>query len=496
MARMYAAPTTRVIEPQVKGKDKVWALDLQTVINKARPGDVIQLVEGDYTSPVVIAVSGTKDKPITIRGPKTGIARMEGGRTREQGRAGGMKPTDGDFAFIKIFHAEHIRIEGLRFENCWPSSIFMRSAQDIEIRNCGGRGSRYFLYARQTDQRPTKGITLDGVRWLQDPFFEMWTGKVTWRDVKAKSGSIDNSFFNGALFGSFDIKGDVTIRNCDISHAFNAIRMDIRDERVKQGKDGPRITRNRRVRIHNNRFSFIRDNAVEPEGGAEDWAVYNNHFFNCHASISLDGVAIRDYVVIGNWFLNTERPGGQPKQKNTGGKIFKFLAPPELTNNMEPAPRMGLWSVFNSVQSRTNYAVEGRSAQWEDRYTLLGLYPKEHPYARDPLQKAFEFMTWTAGMDVSDMVTNELCFPKTYVCEGGRVNGTSVPEGVFEVDPFELDPAVPLGGWNGKLHRTEAAKVFCSEAFEIKRKTGKTLRFREGLAYGASAIHELGQKRI
>jgi hypothetical protein len=496
MAVLYAAPTTRVINQQVKAQDNTWALDLQTVINKANPGDVIELLPGDYIAPVVIAVSGTKDKPITIRGPKQGRARMEGGRTREQGRSGGMKPTDGDFAFIKIFHAEHIRIEGLAFDNCWPSSIFVRSAQNIEIRNCSGRGSRYFVYARQTKRRDTKGITLDGVNWVQDRHFEMWQGKVTWKDVKAKPGHIDNSFFNGAMFGSFDIKGDVTIRNCEISHAFNAIRMDIRAKRIKGTKDEPRITRNRKVRVYNNKFSFIRDNAVEPEMGAEDWAIYNNHFFNCHAAMSLDGVAIRDYVIIGNWFLNTERPGGRPKQKNTGGKIFKFLAPPELTDNMEPAPRKGLWSVFNSVQARTNYAVEGRSRQWSDRYTLMGLYAKEHPVEPAPLQQVFELMTWTEGMEVAEMVTNEPCFPQKYSAQGGQVAGQRVSGPVFEASQFDYKLCAPLGGWNGKLKRTDAVKGFRSSAFKIKRKTGKSLIFRTGLPYGASPVADLGLKDI
>ncbi|WP_164658877.1 right-handed parallel beta-helix repeat-containing protein [Tropicibacter sp. Alg240-R139] len=496
MARIFAAPTTRVTKQQRKDEENVWALDLQTVINKAQPGDVIDLLPGEYVAPVVIAVSGTKDKPITIRGPKDGIARMEGGRTREQGRAGGMKPTDGDFAFIKIFHAEHIRIERLNFENCWPCSIFVRSAQNIDIRNCRGRGSRYFVYARQTNNRDTNGITLDGVNWMQDPYFEMWDGKVTWKDVKAKPDHIDNSFFNGAMFGSFDIRGDVTIRNCEVSHAFNAIRMDIRRKRIKGTKSNPRISRNRHVRIYNNKFSFIRDNAVEPEKGAEDWAVYNNRFFNCHAALSLDGVAIRDYLIIGNWFLNTERPGGRPKQKNTGGKIFKFLAPPHLTDDMEPAPRKGLWSVFNSVQARTNYAVEGRSAQWTDRYTLMGLYPKEHPIEPAPLQQVFEFMTWTAGMEVTDMVTNEPCFPRKYTAEGGRVSGHSVSEPVFDVTPFQPNLSAPLGGWNGELNRTDAVKGFTSTAFKIKRRTGKSLTFRTGLPHGASPVAELGLKDI
>lgn len=496
MARIFAAPTTRLINQQSKGKENVWALDLQTVINKAQPGDVIELLPGDYVSPVIIAVSGIKGNPITIRGPKEGLARLDGGQTREQGRSGGMKPTDGDFAFIKIFHAEHIRIEGLEFDNCWPSSIFARSAQNIEIRNCRGRGSRYFLYARQTKQRNTKGITLDGVKWVQDQHFEMWEGKVTWKEVKAKPNYVDNSYFNGAMFGSFDIKGDVTIRNCEISHAFNAIRMDIRPKRIKGTRDTPRISRNQRVRIHDNKFSFIRDNAVEPEKGAEDWAVYNNHFFNCHAAISLDGVAIRDYLIIGNWFLNTMRPGGRPKQKNTGGKIFKFLAPPHLTDDMEPAPRKGLWSVFNSVQARTNYAVEGRSAQWRDRYTLLGLYPKEHPVASAPLQQAFEFMTWTEKMKVTEMVTNEPCFPRKYATEGGKVSGRSVCGPIFEVDPFTLDLSAPLGGWNGELTCANAVKGLMSSAFEIKRRTAESLMFRSGLPYGASLISELGLKEI
>ena len=52
----------------------------------------------------------------------------------------------------------------------------------------------------------------------------------------------------------------------------------------------PPMQHNRNVAIHGNRFSFIRDNAIEPEKGAQNWYVYDNAFYNIHATFSMDRV--------------------------------------------------------------------------------------------------------------------------------------------------------------------------------------------------------------
>jgi hypothetical protein len=489
MTTIPAAPTLRIIRRD-RGKD-TWASDLQSAINRARPGDVVLLTPGRYPKAAVVSVSGTKGKPITIRGPKTGTAVLDGGRPRDDGRHSGLDPMDDDFAFLKLIQAEHIVLERFTFENCWPTAIFIRAAKDIAIRDCNATGSRFFTFARQYDFRPTKRLILERINWVQDPDHDMWDGRVTWPEIKARPGHYDASFFNGALFGSFDIEGQVIIRDCEVAHAFNAIRMDVRKKRIKRRKDGPTITRNRDVAIYHNKFAFIRDNAIEPEKGAEDWRVFNNRFFNVHAAFSLDRVAARDLFYIGNWILNSRRPGlvGQPNQS---GKIFKFLGPPDEKGKPKPRPRKGLWSIFNSVQTRTVYAKKGRTTEWNDAYNAVGLYAAEHPDKPGPPRPVFFGMFWNDKISIRGMATNDATFPKAYENEGAKTHGFRAIGKVFDVKDFDIDPSLPLGGWDGLLPKTRATRRLKSQKLVIDRRRGGPLTFAAGLQPGAHPVEELG----
>lgn len=480
----FAAPTFRVIQADLTRP--VYASDLQTALNKAQPGDEVHLLPGRYVSPVVMAGKGTAKAPIRIRPAGHGAVILDGGRTREQGRNGMMDPLDGDFAFVKLFAAEHVEIEGLRFENCWPTAIYMRGCHHITIRSCTGIGSRFFAYARQFDDAPCHNLLLDGVRWVQDPDYDMWEGRVTWPEVKGKPGHYDASFFNGAMFGSFDIQGDVTIRNCEVSHAFNAIRMDMRERRIDP--KGPEIPRNRNVAIHDNKIAFVRDNAIEPEAGAQNWYVYNNAFYNIHATFSTDAVAMRDVFYVGNHILNDRRPG-LPGQANQGGKIFKFLADAKKAPDETPRPRKGLWSLFNSVQTRTAYAKKGRTSEWNDGYTLLGLFEVNYPEDRSEEREAFYKLEWNDRIRIFGMISTEEGFPQKYSDkEGAQVSGQGDLDHVFDLPEISRDLCLPLGGWDGELRPRADLPEICSEEHVIKRVQGPDLVFPAGLRPGAHPI--------
>ena len=88
MAIIPAAPTMRVIARD--GSKDIWAFDLQTAINRARPGDTVSLSPGRYPKGAVISHGGEKAKPITVRGRKDGTAIFDGGKTREDGRNSGL----------------------------------------------------------------------------------------------------------------------------------------------------------------------------------------------------------------------------------------------------------------------------------------------------------------------------------------------------------------------------------------------------------------------
>ncbi|MEO0680829.1 MAG: hypothetical protein AAF192_10475, partial [Pseudomonadota bacterium] len=94
-------------------------------------------------------------------------------------------------------------------------------------------------------------------------------------------------YFNGALFGSFDIEGGVTLRRCRVAHAFNVLRMDLWDA-MPEWKNPPRsrpplreIGSNRDVLVQDCDFAFIRDNVIEPEVAARGWRVLGNRMLNC-----------------------------------------------------------------------------------------------------------------------------------------------------------------------------------------------------------------------
>ncbi len=492
----YAAPTMRYYRRGVDQNTNIWAYDLQTAINKAGPGDHVILLPGRYHLPVTIAQSGRNGAPITLRAQSLGTAVLEGGQRADAGRQGELKPLDNDFAMIRVFFADHIVLEGLHFENCWPTGIYMRCARHITVRNCSGVGGRFFAYARQQRARPTHHLTFEDCRWVQDPDHDMWEGRFEWNDVKGQ-GNFDATYFNGAFFGSFDIAGKVIVRRCDVRHAFNVIRMDMRADRDDIAP-GPEMDRNRDVAIYDNRFSYIRDNAIEPEKGAQNWRVFNNRFFAVHASVSLDLVALRDVLCVGNTVLNTHRPGffkpdGSEAQSGQGGRIFKFLRPSDDI----PAPRRGLWSLFNSVQTRTSYSKKGVTQDWTDAFTLLGLYAAEHPENPGAPRAAFKDMSWNAGTRILDMVSNDATFPEAYVHEGGDVSGWRIAE-VFAPPVFELAPGenpldADLGGWDGVLDPTEAARAHVvTQTHTITLATGEEYTVPAGVPLGACDVAELG----
>ena len=103
------------------------------------------------------------------------------------------------------------------------------------------------------------------------------------------------------ILRTYGIAGDVTIRQCTIRHACYGIHI---HHAVKHGTD-PAINPN--VRIHDNRFDFIRNNAIEPESGANHWWVFHIYIRNCHKVFSLERKQSASMFFVGNtyWFDET-----------------------------------------------------------------------------------------------------------------------------------------------------------------------------------------------
>lgn len=494
MTIVYAAPTLRHASPeflQTPTSGVIWAFDLQTAVNKACPGDEVVLLPGRYSTPAVLHRSGRVDAPITLRAAERGTVILDGGRAPMDGSLGGMDPLDADFAMLRLFGADHWVIQDLRFEQCWPTCIYMRCATHVTVRNCDAEGGRYFVYLRQSRVSPTHHITLRGCKWVQDAAFDMWRGNLTWNDVKGYT-KVDATYFNGAFLGGFDVAGRIVVRDCDIRHAFNAIRLDMRDEHVS---GAPVSQRNRDVAIFDNSFSFIRDNAVEPEVGAQNWRVFNNLFYAVHGAISLDLVASRDLFIVGNRVLNDHRAGvvlenGDDGQPNQGGKLFKFFKPEP---DKVPSPRRGLWSLYNSALTRTAYAKKGITRHLHDAFSLLGMLPQWYPQSTEKVRNPFDRFDWR-NVIIEGMISDAQGFPGVYRTGDTHLDGIGVTRVFVPTQgsrPTQPSLGQVLGGWDGVLEAAPEVAVRRSRPLRLETAEGP-LVIPGDRPIGAQDIDDLG----
>lgn len=479
MANILAAPSLSRIDV---GGVEVTAVDLQTAINRARPGDVITLTAGTYSDPVTVVRGGTGDAPISLVGPKDGSAVFDGKRRPEDGIYEEGWASDGHWAFVKMTGVANVRFEHISFRNCWPAVFYLRGVSDTVFSDLQGTGGRHVVFARNSFFRKTQNILLQNITWVQDPDHDMWEGRTHWKEVKKRNGFENKSWFNGALFESYDIHGDVTIRHCDVSHAFNAVRMDIADNRVSISGGKPTVSRNRNVRIYGNSFSYIRDNAIEPEGGLHGWLVAENHFFQVHAALSCDGVTVRDGAFVANRFLNLSRPDDI---SNSGGKIIKFLDPDDTM----PSPScFGFVTAFNSIRTRTRYVSDAKLKQWIDVNNAVERFAAS---AKDD-EALFSRVAWNPLAKTDSLVTNDPDYPAAYQADGANVGGWDPQPKVFKgKDPVQ-NIGASLGGWNGKLTPTASTLAATTKKVTLYGPDRNRTTIPAGNGVGYRSLDDLG----
>jgi hypothetical protein len=224
-------------------------------------------------------------------------------------------------------------IEGLYFDNCWPTALYLDNCQDIEIHGCQFRWGTYAIGATGQD---TRHIVVEGCRWQQNPDNEGHWKRIAWHrihghtsnsDQKPDKGVVniedDHRHFDGDFFVGWRIAGFVTIRHNLIEDAFNAIHL--------FNTDVPSRRLNLNVLIEKNRFERIRDNAVEPEIGAWNWIIRHNVLVDVYSWFSLEMERFGYFYIYGNLAWHTQRPGPGLKPPGpadpdfrTGGAVFKL----------------------------------------------------------------------------------------------------------------------------------------------------------------------------
>lgn len=330
---------------------EVTSKTLRADIRNLGPGDTLQLRGGSYREPIVVAdIWGTRERPITIRGSKTtGGSKTavfgsdksfadyspEANRLAQdlerEGRGPGLYHI-ADEAYLILRNCQWIVVEDLSFRRCWPTAIYMDNCQNIRLR---GLDFEEGTLAIAASGERTRHLIIEKCRWRQDVSAEhaLWRS-IPWRrvhgywknydkDLHGSQGSghvdvdRDARAYDGDFFRAWNIIGFVVFRDNELADAFNAIHF----FNSTAGATDRSFSRN--VLIENNRFERIRDNAVEPEGGAWNWIVRHNQFIDCYSPFSLEMTRSGYFYIYGNLGWSTSRPG--PKEDpHSLGRLLKL----------------------------------------------------------------------------------------------------------------------------------------------------------------------------
>ncbi len=307
---IYATP--RGDDRYVNGQTRA-TLPLAEALALAPAGATVHLLPGMYHRAVALYRRRGRDgAPIRIRGTRapdgTLLSRLCG--TNAAGSIYPKLPDGDDYAFFRLTGCRYIEIADVAVQDCWPCFVYAESCTGITLNRVEVQAGTYVLFARG---RGSRGFRVLDSHWVQDPTGALWS-EIPF--VESHHGRY--AYYNGALFGSVDIAGDVRIAGNHVRNAFNGVRLT-----ADRDASPPVRAVNVDVVIRDNTFENIRDNAVEPEVTALNWHVCHNRIKNCHAAFSLEAVRGGFWYLYGNLIWFDGRPG-QPFQDNRGGKVNKL----------------------------------------------------------------------------------------------------------------------------------------------------------------------------
>jgi len=333
----YEPGSTRAILASLSGGNvahegkKASTVSVFAAAANACSGDVIELVAGDFAlgGPAIVVRRHPSDPfegPITLRGRGEATRILGGTQPGFKRGARSMRPDANEHACVRLDGQAHVVIERLQFEDCWPIAVHAVNSRYVTLRKSRIVGSTFGLYAQgRCENAGGRCSSLDNggrahhylvesVEWIQDPPQrplpawgepiapgKMWR-RYWWMDVHDRGRPYH--YFNGALFGSWNILGGVVFRRNRVHNAFNGIRMNI------TAAVEPK-TRNLNIEIYENAFHHIRDNAVEPEREAWNLWVHDNRSVNDYNPLSTDAVSGNFWYVFANTHVFTEAPGAE-----------------------------------------------------------------------------------------------------------------------------------------------------------------------------------------
>jgi hypothetical protein len=377
---------------------------------KARPGDEIVFLPGVYSQPFVLAdKKGNFAMPLRLRG-LDGVT-WDGRRNLVRPLSPGSGGFRDQFAFLKIFDSSGIVVEDVAIQNVWPTGILISNSQQIVLRRLNMAGG---TYAIQADGAHTRRIAIEHCAWTGNP--DIWD-KVLWRDIHEMPWP--RRELDGDFFRSFDIAGDVVIRNNMIQHVFNGVHLFATTHAARARAV------NRNVWIYRNSFAFVRDNAVEAERHAGNWWVWGNRFFNTHKAFAFEAATGGDWYLFANLLWFNAKPG-PPGDGNAGGAVWKVHA-----KTFNDAP---IWFFHNTLYLRSAYIKKGRLTKFSHVNNAIAFgAAADHEIIVEPNREMF------GGDFLATHVPGDTMF-RGDVCSHGQLAAEAVRLGVEASVRAPLDP--------------------------------------------------------
>ncbi len=339
--------------------------NIRSKLLKLRPGQHLVFKKGVYVKPIYIGgIRGTYRKPIVFEAEKGAIFTSgfelndelerlgevtNAGYRRRSNRIAYLRQTAGYYpsigqtgaeANVVIHNCQFLILKNLTFKNCWPTALLIDDSQNI-IANALEFTEGTFAIAAAG--KSTRDLLIDGCNWVQDSsgICKIWN-QILWSQIHGASnnssdGGVDQDedyrAYDGDFFRAWNIAGNVTIRHCNISDAFNAIHFFNQTDELAPGVNSKQLQFNsgRRasvnVLIEHNTFTRVRDNVIEPEDYAWNWVVRHNTFNNSYRTMSLELKRMAWLYFYGNQGWMLERPGHDIDGKEgsrRSGSLFKL----------------------------------------------------------------------------------------------------------------------------------------------------------------------------
>jgi len=363
-------------------------------ISKISAGDTVILDPGNYYEPFVLqGLTGTAERPIILTtAPDTAgkratfkseitetQARLRANKVAKKREKSGYYPAVGHLgeqAMLILRNCQFVFVDGLDFDGCWPSGIFIDNSKYLVINACHFHRGTLAIVAQGS---ACHDVIVQNCYWKQDTSKDnhMWNS-IPWDRIHGATnnsalGGVDVNkdyrHWDGDFFRAWNVQSNFTFRHNRIEDAFNGIHFFNSRDRLAPGVKASSLVFNGgrqstvNVLIENNEFIRVRDNVFEPEYHAWNWVIRHNLLLDCYRPFSFEFERAGWIYVYGNSGAFVTRPSGQFKGDDAKIPPAKSRRTPSLFKTKGIQANEGPIYVFNNSW----YFKRGK-----------GLFPKMH----------------------------------------------------------------------------------------------------------------------